>query len=217
MQALIKHTGIVIPLNRSDIDTDAMLPKQYLKKLEKVGYGDFLFDDERYLDVGDVDTLISSRRLNPDFLLNQTPYDQGTIILAQKNFGCGSSREHAVWALRDFGIRVIIAPSYGDIFYNNCFNNGLLPIIVESSTIDDLFALCGAKPQGLTIDVDVANCTFSCAGFISTFTLPESRQCSLLKGLDPIGQSLHYSDQIRAFERIHRARQPWLFNDYGLR
>lgn len=139
MEPFKAHSGLVIPFNRANVDTDAILPKQYLKMLGKTGYGDFLFDDERYLDSGDVDIPIAGRRLNPEFILNRAPFDRGTILLAGANFGCGSSREHAVWALRDYGVRVVLAPSFGDIFFNNCFNNGLLPVILSQSVIDDLF------------------------------------------------------------------------------
>src|SRR5690606_9402650 len=141
MQPLIEHEGVVIPLNRANIDTDMLLPKQYLKSLESFGFGDFLFDDERYLDPGEIDTPIESRRRNPACILNSSPYDQGSVVLAQANFGCGSSREHAVWALRDFGVRVVVAPSFGDIFRNNCFNNGVLPLQLEQAQIDALFAV----------------------------------------------------------------------------
>ena len=154
MEAFKAHTGLVIPFNRSNIDTDAIVPKQYLKMLEKTGFGEFLFDDERYLDPGDVEVPVSARRKNTDFVLNRSPYDQGSILLARANFGCGSSREHAVWALKNFGIRVVLASSFGDIFYNNCFNNGLLPVILDDAVIEELFSL--ADDSGaLTLTVDL--------------------------------------------------------------
>ncbi len=140
MQAFQSHTGKVLPFDRSNVDTDAILPKQYLKSISKFGYGDWLFDDLRYLDEGDVNTDTKTRRLNPDFVLNQSLYQNASILLARDNFGCGSSREHAVWAFRDYGIRALIAPSFADIFYNNCFTNGILPITLPAEDVDRLFA-----------------------------------------------------------------------------
>ncbi|WP_411360633.1 3-isopropylmalate dehydratase small subunit [Pseudidiomarina sp. YC-516-91] len=217
LKPLIEHTGIVIPLDRSDIDTDALLPKQYLKKLEKVGYGDFLFDDERFLNAGDVDTPLSEREENPDFVLNQEPYRNGSVVLAQKNFGCGSSREHAVWALRDFGVRVLLAPSYGEIFYNNCFNNGLLPIVLPQTEIDALFALeRAAGAAGLKVNVDIASRCIRVGDRELTFELAESRQQALMRGMDPIGETLEYAEKIREYERTNKQKYAWLFAEHGL-
>lgn len=217
LKPLIEHSGVVIPFDRSDIDTDALLPKQYLKKLEKVGYGDFLFDDERFLNAGDVDTPLSEREENPDFILNQAPYHDGSVVLAQKNFGCGSSREHAVWALRDFGVRVLLAPSYGEIFYNNCFNNGLLPIVLPQAEIDHLFALeRAAGAAGLEVHVDVAARCLRVGERKLPFDLPESRQQALLRGMDPIGETLEYAEKIREYERINKQKYAWLFAEHGL-
>ncbi|HLQ84795.1 MAG TPA: 3-isopropylmalate dehydratase small subunit, partial [Salinisphaeraceae bacterium] len=140
MQAFTTHEGIVAPLDRANVDTDAIIPKQYLKSIRRTGFGPFLFDEWRYLDPGDLDTAITSRRENPDFVLNDKRYREASILLARDNFGCGSSREHAVWALLDFGFRCVIAPSFADIFYNNCFKNGVLPIVLDTKTINQLFA-----------------------------------------------------------------------------
>ncbi|TGN40131.1 3-isopropylmalate dehydratase small subunit [Marinobacter confluentis] len=210
MQPFETHTGIVIPFNRSNIDTDAILPKQYLKMLEKTGYGPHLFDDERYLDPGDVDTPVADRRLNPECILNQTPYSQGSILLAQANFGCGSSREHAVWALRDFGIRALLAPSFGDIFFNNCFNNGLLPVILDQELIDELFERCGVEP-GFELTVDLQNCEIQGGGSTWPFVVEEGRRQNLLQGFDEIGLTLERSDAIRHYEAGRKIQEPWLF------
>ncbi|MEN0106219.1 MAG: 3-isopropylmalate dehydratase small subunit [Pseudomonas sp.] len=210
MQALIEHEGIVIPLNRANIDTDMLLPKQYLKSLESVGFGDFLMDDERYLDPGEVDTPIASRRPDPHCILNQAPYNQGSIVLAQANFGCGSSREHAVWALRDFGVRVIIAPSFGDIFRINCFNNGLLPLQLPQAAVDSLFDQV-AQQTGLTARVDVAQRLLETAQQRWSFDLEEGRRQSLLTGLDEIGETLRYAERISAYEQQRKKTEPWVF------
>jgi 3-isopropylmalate/(R)-2-methylmalate dehydratase small subunit len=210
MQPLIEHEGIVIPLNRANIDTDMLLPKQYLKSLESVGFGDFLMDDERYLDPGEVDTPIASRRPNPQCILNQPPYDKGSIVLAQANFGCGSSREHAVWALRDFGVKVVIAPSFGDIFRINCFNNGLLPLQLPQAVIDTLFAWAEQQP-GFTARVDVAQRLLATAQQQWAFDLEEGRRQSLLTGLDEIGETLRYAERISAYEVQRKRAEPWVF------
>lgn len=210
MQPLITHQGIIIPLNRANIDTDMLLPKQYLKSLEASGFGAFLFDDERYLDPGEIDTPLDKRRENPACILNQAPYRQGSVVLVQANFGCGSSREHAVWALRDFGVRVVIAPSFGDIFRNNCFNNGVLPLQLEQPAVDELFALAQAQP-GLQAEVDVERRLLSVAGGVWCFELDEGRRQRLLKGLDEVGESLCYAERISAYEARRRLSEPWLF------
>lgn len=210
MQPLIKHQGFIIPLNRANIDTDILLPKQYLKSLEATGFGGFLFDDERYLDPGEIDTPLDARRENPDFILNRPPYRQGTVVLAQANFGCGSSREHAVWALRDFGVRVVIAPSFGDIFRNNCFNNGVLPLELEQDVVDKLFVQAEAQ-SGLQAEVDVDRRLLSVGTGVWCFDLDEGRRQRLLNGLDEVGESLRYSSQISAYEEHRRLSEPWLF------
>jgi 3-isopropylmalate/(R)-2-methylmalate dehydratase small subunit len=210
MQPLIRHRGIVIPIERANVDTDMLLPKQYLKSLDAAGFGDFLFDDERWLDPGEIDTPIAQRRPNPDFVLNRPPYRDGSVVLAQANFGCGSSREHAVWALRDFGVRVLIAPSYGDIFRDNCFNNGLLAITLEQSVVDGLFEQVRTH-AALEAEVDVATATLSVAGVSWSFFLEEGRRRNLLNGLDQIGETLLLAERIRAYEARRRAAEPWVF------
>lgn len=210
MQPFIEHEGIVIPLNRANIDTDRLLPKQYLKSLESVGFGDFLMDDERYLDPGEVDTPLASRRPDPQCILNQAPYNKGSIVLAQANFGCGSSREHAVWALRDFGVKVIIAPSFGDIFRINCFNNGLLPLHLPQALIDTLFARSEQQP-GFTVRVDLAQRLLATAQQHWRFELEEGRRQNLLAGLDEIGETLRYADRVSAYEQQRKRAEQWVF------
>ncbi|WP_077530433.1 3-isopropylmalate dehydratase small subunit [Vreelandella utahensis] len=213
MQPFSTHTGVVIPFDRRNVDTDAILPKQYLKMLEKTGFGDFLFDDERYLDPGDVETPISGRRPNPAFILNQPPYDKGSILLARDNFGCGSSREHAVWGLVGFGIRVVIAPSFGEIFYNNCINNGLLPVILKLAAVEELFQCCREHP-GFELTVDLENQTLSHpARGEWPFHMEDGHRKALLEGLDEIGLTLERAEAIRAFEASRREREPWLFTE----
>jgi 3-isopropylmalate/(R)-2-methylmalate dehydratase small subunit len=210
MEPFKRHSGLVIPFNRANVDTDAIIPKQYLKMLGKTGYGDFLFDDERYLDPGDVETPIADRRPAPDFILNRTPYDRGTILLAGINFGCGSSREHAVWALRDYGIRVVLAPSFGDIFFNNCFNNGLLPIILGQDIIDRLFT-AASQPKGLYLDVDLKSCEITQENTALPFVVEPGRRENLLSGLDDIGRTLAHGDAILNYEARRRLLEPWIF------
>ena len=210
MQPLIEHEGIVIPLNRANIDTDMLLPKQYLKSLESHGFGGFLFDDERYLDPGEIDTPPDSRRENPAFILNREPYRHGSLVLAQANFGCGSSREHAVWALRDFGVRVVIAPSFGDIFRSNCFNNGMLPLILPQEDVDRLFAMSEARGE-LRARVDVAHRTLEAGDRRWVFELEEGRRQRLLKGLDDIGETLRHAERIKAYEAERLRLEPWVF------
>ncbi len=210
MEPLIQHEGVVVPLDRSNIDTDALLPKQYLKSLEARGFGGFLLDNERYLDPGELDTPLTTRRENPDCILNVPPYRHASVVLAQANFGCGSSREHAVWALRDFGVRVLLAPSFGDIFYNNCFGNGLLPIRLEQAVVDHLFAQCWHSP-GLRASVDVARRELVVGDTRLVFELDPGRQQNLLQGLDDIGQTLALAPAIRAYEAERKLSEPWVF------
>ncbi|EMP56970.1 isopropylmalate isomerase small subunit [Marinobacter santoriniensis NKSG1] len=210
MEAFKTHTGLVAPFDRSNVDTDAILPKQYLKMLEKTGFADFLFDDERYLDPGDVETPVSDRRPDPGFILNRAPYDRASILLARANFGCGSSREHAVWALKDFGVRVVIASSFGDIFFNNCFNNGLLPVILDESTIDELFELA-SDTDGLELTVDLEQCEIRSPKKTWHFVIESGRRENLLSGLDEIGRTLTFSESIQAYEAKRRTQEPWLF------
>ncbi len=206
MKAFTHESGLLVPFYRSNIDTDALLPKEYLKKINKIGFGQYLFDDERYL---------PDRTPNPDFVLNQPRYAGAKFLLAGHNFGCGSSREHAVWALDDYGIRAVIAPSFGDIFYSNCFKNGLLPALVSPSDADALFALSEALPpdEALPLTVDLAQQIIIAAGKRFPFQVDEFRRQALLQGLDDIGQTLRQAELIRAFEAKRLAAQPWLIND----
>lgn len=210
MEAFKTHTGLVVPFDRSNVDTDAILPKQYLKMLEKTGFADFLFDDERYLDPGDVDIPAFERRPDPGFILNRAPFHRASILLARTNFGCGSSREHAVWALKDFGVRVVIASSFGDIFFNNCFNNGLLPVILDESTIDELFELA-SDTDGLELTVDLEHCEIRASEKTWCFVVESGRRENLLSGLDEIGRTLTFSESIQAYEANRRTLEPWLF------
>ncbi len=209
MQAFTVHRGRVLPMDRSNVDTDAIIPKQFLKSIHRTGFGPFLFDDWRYLDPGTLDTPVDSRRLNPDFELNDSRFAGASILLARKNFGCGSSREHAVWALENYGFRCVIAPSFADIFFNNCFKNGVLPIVLEENNVDSLFAKCA---QGAELCVDLAAQTIVCPdGDTFSFEVDPGRKQRLLEGLDDIGLTLAKADRIKSFEESHRTAQPWLF------
>jgi 3-isopropylmalate/(R)-2-methylmalate dehydratase small subunit len=206
-------TGLVAPLDRPNVDTDAIIPKQFLKSIKRSGFGPNLFDEWRYLDHGEPGMDNSTRRLNPDFVLNQARYRGACILLGRENFGCGSSREHAVWALLDDGFRVVIAPSFADIFFNNCFKNGVLPIVLPAGTIDALFAATVSTP-GYTLTVDLQGQQISTPdqGVIG-FEIDAFRKDCLLQGLDDIGLTLQHADAIHAFERQRREDAPWLFDD----
>lgn len=211
MQKFTQHTGIVAPLDRPNVDTDAIIPKQFLKSIKRSGFGPNAFDDWRYLDEGGPDIDNASRRLNPDFILNQSPYDKATILLARENFGCGSSREHAVWALDDFGFRAVIAPSFADIFFNNSFKNGLLPIMLDTDVVDELFKKVAAN-KGLELSIDLAAQTVSCEGeAIASFEIDEFRKHCMLNGFDDIALTLQHADEIRAYEEKRKQTAPWLF------
>jgi 3-isopropylmalate/(R)-2-methylmalate dehydratase small subunit len=211
MQAFTRHTGIVAPLDRPNVDTDAIIPKQFLKSIKRSGFGPNAFDDWRYLDAGGPEIDNDSRRINPDFVLNQPPFDSATVLLARENFGCGSSREHAVWALDDFGFRAVIAPSFADIFYNNSFKNGLLPIVLRAEIVDDLFKRVAANP-GLAIAIDLELQTVSCQGeLIASFEIDEFRKHCMLNGLDDIGLTLQHADEIKSYEEKRKQTAPWLF------
>ncbi len=204
--------GLVAPLDRPNVDTDAIIPKQFLKSIKRSGFGPNLFDAWRYLDHGEPGMDNAKRPLNPDFVLNQPRYRGAQILLARENFGCGSSREHAPWALTDYGFRAIVAPSYADIFFNNSFKNGLLPVILPADVVERLFAEAAATP-GYRLSVDLAQqkvATPSGASF--GFDIDGFRKHSLLNGLDEIGLTLQQVDAIRTFESKHRAAQPWLFS-----
>jgi len=212
MKPFTKLNGLVVPLDRANVDTDAIIPKQFLKSIKRSGFGPNAFDEWRYLDHGEPGMDNSKRKLNPDFVLNQPRYQGGSILLARENFGCGSSREHAPWALEDYGFRSIIAPSYADIFYNNCFKNGMLPIVLSAETVDGLFTEVEANPgYQLTIDLDAQTVTTP-GGAVYAFDVDMSRKHNLLNGLDDIGLTMLQQDKIKAFEVKHKAAQPWLFN-----
>ncbi len=211
MQAFTQHTGIIAPLDRPNVDTDAIIPKQFLKSIKRSGFGPNAFDDWRYLDIGGPEIENDGRRINPDFILNQSPYDKATVLLARENFGCGSSREHAVWALDDFGFRAVMAPSFADIFYNNSFKNGLLPIVLDADIVDDLFKRV-ATNHGLEISIDLEAQTVSCQGEkIADFEIDDFRKHCMLNGLDDIALTLQHADEITTFEDNRKQTAPWLF------
>ena len=211
MEKFDKLTGIVAPLDRANVDTDAIIPKQFLKSIKRSGFGPNLFDEWRYLDHGEPGMDNSKRPLNPDFVLNQPRYQGARILLARENFGCGSSREHAPWALLDYGFRVIIAPSFADIFYNNCFKNGILPIVLDAGIVDELFREVEAN-EGYTLTVDLENQTITKPdGTTIPFEIDAFRKHRLLEGLDDIGLTLEHADEIRAYEERRRKEAPWLF------
>ena len=202
--------GIVAPLDRSNVDTDAIIPKQFLKSIYRTGYGPNLFDEWRYLDKGEPGMDPATRKINPDFVLNQPRYQGSTILLARKNFGCGSSREHAAWALTQYGYRVVIAPSFADIFYNNAFKNGLLPISLPEFVVDYLFDEIKAH-NGYQLSVDLVNRVVNEPnGKRHEFEVPEFRRYCLLNGLDDIGITLQHADEIKAFEQQRLNQKPWL-------
>lgn len=211
MKKFERFEGVVAPLDRANVDTDLIIPKQFLKSIKRTGFGVNLFDDLRYLDEGEPGQDCSQRPLNPDFVLNQPRYQNAEVLLARRNFGCGSSREHAPWALEDFGFKVVIAPSFADIFYNNAFKNGLLLITLSEDTIDRLFDEVEAK-EGYRLDVDLENQrVITHRGEILEFEVDEFRKHCLLEGLDDIGLTLKDEDAIRTFEEQHRQQRPWLF------
>ncbi len=210
MQKFTMHKGLVAPMDRENVDTDAIIPKQFLKSIRKTGFGPNLFDAWRYLDPGEPGQDPASRKPNPDFVLNQPRYQGASILLARKNFGCGSSREHAPWALDQYGFRAIIAPSYADIFFNNCFKNGLLPIVLGEAQVERLFDEVAAFP-GYTLTVDLERqVVVKPQGEELPFDVQPFRKHCLLGGLDDIGLTLLQSDKIRAFEAHRLAQKPWL-------
>ncbi|MFT4069785.1 3-isopropylmalate dehydratase small subunit [Paraburkholderia sp.] len=211
MDKFIVHTGVVAPLDRENVDTDAIIPKQFLKSIKRTGFGPNAFDEWRYLDHGEPGQDNSKRPLNPDFVLNQPRYQGASVLLARKNFGCGSSREHAPWALQQYGFRALIAPSFADIFYNNCFKNGVLPIVLTEQQVDHLFnetyAFNGFK---LTIDLEAQVVRTADGGTEYPFEVAAFRKYCLLNGFDDIGLTLRHADKIRQFEAERLAKQPWL-------
>ena len=211
MEKFTVHSGLVAPLDRANVDTDAIIPKQFLKSIKRTGFGPNAFDEWRYLDHGEPGQDNSKRPLNPDFVLNQPRYQGASVLLARKNFGCGSSREHAPWALEQYGFRAIIAPSFADIFYNNCFKNGVLPIVLTEQQVDHLFnetyAFNGFK---LTVDLEAQVVRTSDGSAEYPFEVAAFRKYCLLNGFDDIGLTLRHADKIRQFEAERIAKQPWL-------
>ncbi|HEY5632903.1 MAG TPA: 3-isopropylmalate dehydratase small subunit [Burkholderiaceae bacterium] len=211
MQEFTVHRGLVVALDRANVDTDAIIPKQFLKSVKRTGFGPNLFDEWRYLDRGEPGMDNTRRPLNPDFVLNKARFKGASILLARKNFGCGSSREHAPWALEDYGFRAIIAPSFADIFYNNCFKNGLLPIVLGEAQVDRLFHEVAAFP-GFELVVDLPAKTVSTVDRSQAypFEVDEFRRYCLINGLDEIGLTLRHADRIREYEAKRLQEQPWL-------
>ncbi|WP_432787184.1 3-isopropylmalate dehydratase small subunit [Oligella sp. MSHR50489EDL] len=215
MEAFTIHQGLVAPLDRANVDTDLIIPKQFLKSIKRTGFGPNLFDELRYLEHGEPGMDNSKRPLNPDFVLNQERYQGASILLARENFGCGSSREHAPWALMQYGFKAIIAPSYADIFFNNSFKNGLLPIILSEAEVDKLFNEVQANPgYQLSIDLEKQELT-SPSGDIYRFEIDHFRKYCLLNGFDDIGLTLREADKIKAYEEKRLAEKPWLAKVVG--
>ena len=212
MEKYEKFSGIVAPLDRANIDTDQIIPKQFLKSIKRTGFGPNLFDEWRYLDEGLPEQDCSARPLNKEFVLNQNRYQGSSVMVARKNFGCGSSREHAPWALTDFGFKAVIAPSFADIFFNNSFKNGLLPIVLSEEIVDELFQSV-FEAEGYSLEVDLANQVVNTPdGQSIPFDVDPFRKHCLLEGLDDIGITLADTDAIKAFESKHEAAAPWVFN-----
>ncbi len=210
MEKFTPFSGIVCPLDRANVDTDAIIPKQFLKSIKRSGFGPNLFDEWRYLDHGEPGMDNSKRQPNPDFVLNDPRYQGASILLARENFGCGSSREHAPWALADYGFRVIIAPGYADIFYNNCFKNSILPIVLDAEVVDGLFNKA-VGDNALHIDVDLEQQQLRIGDEVINFEVDPFRRHCLLEGLDDIGLTLQHVDAIDAYEERRRQQAPWLF------
>lgn len=212
MEKYVKFTGIVAPLDRANVDTDLIIPKQFLKSIKRTGFGPNLFDELRYLDEGQPGQDCSKRPLNPEFVLNKPRFKDAQVLLARRNFGCGSSREHAPWALTDFGFRTVIAPSFADIFFNNSFKNGLLPIVLEEEIVDQLFRAVESS-EGYSLTIDLANQQIiKPDGSAIAFEVDPFRKHCLLEGLDDIGLTLQDADVIRAYEAKRRQEAPWLFD-----
>ena len=212
MKAFTQLNGLACPIDRANIDTDAIIPKQFLKSIKRSGFGPYLFDEWRYTNHGEPGMDCSTRPLNADFILNQPRYKGAQIMLARENFGCGSSREHAPWAIEDYGFRVIIAPSFADIFFNNCYKNGMLPIVASHAMVDQLFKEC-FENVGYRLNVDLASQTVTLpSGESFGFEINATSKHNLLNGLDEIGLTLMHSDDIKKFEVKHQATQPWLFS-----
>ena len=212
MKAFTQHTGLVAPLDRANVDTDQIIPKQFLKSIKRTGFGPNLFDEWRYLDVGQPNQDNSKRPINKDFVLNFPRYQGASVLLARENFGCGSSREHAPWALDEYGFRTVIAPSFADIFFNNSFKNGLLPIKLDAAEVDELFRQCEAS-EGYRLKVDLVAQTITRPdGRSIAFDIDPFRKECLLNGWDDIGLTLRHADKIRAFEDRRRAEHPYYYS-----
>jgi 3-isopropylmalate/(R)-2-methylmalate dehydratase small subunit len=212
MKPFTMLTGVVAPLDRANVDTDQIIPKQFLKSIRRSGFGENLFDAWRFCDEGAMGRTPNERIIDREFVLNQARYQDASILLARENFGCGSSREHAVWALEEYGFRVIVAPSFADIFFNNCFKNGVLPIVLEAEVINELFREVDRSPgYALTVDLPGQRVRTS-DGRSFPFAIDAHRKHCLIHGLDDIGLTLEHAESIRAFETRHRAAQPWLFS-----
>jgi len=210
MKPFITYTGIVAPLDRANVDTDAIIPKQFLKSIKKTGFGPHLFDEWRYLDHGEPGMDITQRKKNPEFVLNQPRFEKATILIARENFGCGSSREHAPWAIEDYGFRAILAPSFADIFFSNCFKNGILPIILPAETIDDLFKAIN-KQEGYSLTIDLENqFVILPSNNKINFQVDAFRKHCLVNGLDDIGLTMQHSETIKAFEKNYYQKNSWL-------
>ena len=205
-------SGVVAKIDRDNIDTDQIIPTEYLKSIKKFGFEDYLFDGWRYLDEGKLGISKNDREQNPDFILNQTPYDKATILLTRDNFGCGSSREHAVWALRDFGIKIVIASSFGDIFYNNCFKNGVLPIKLDKNKIEDLFQKMSENSADLSVSLDSKK-IFQNENELYSFDVEENLLERIIYGLDDVDMTLKHKDKILAFEQTRMKNTPWIFSN----
>ena len=204
--------GVVASIDRDNIDTDQIIPTEYLKSIKKFGFEDYLFDGWRYLDEGKLGISKNDRKQNPDFILNQAPYDKATILLTRDNFGCGSSREHAVWALRDFGIKIVIASSFGDIFYNNCFKNGVLPIKLDKNKIEDLFQKMSDNSADLSVSLDSKK-IFQNENELYSFDVEENLLERIIYGLDDVDMTLKHQDKILAFEQTRMKNTPWIFSN----
>ena len=212
MKAFTQHKGVAAPMDRANVDTDLIIPKQFLKSIKRTGFGPNLFDELRYLDEGQPGQDCSNRPVNPEFPLNHPRYQGASVLLARKNFGCGSSREHAPWALDDYGFRAVIAPSFADIFFNNCFKNGLLPIVLEEEIVEQLFQEMYAE-EGYELVIDLEKqLVIKPNGETIAFEVDEFRKHCLLNGLDDIGLTLEDADDIRAYEARRREEAPWLFD-----
>jgi 3-isopropylmalate/(R)-2-methylmalate dehydratase small subunit len=211
MKAFTHLNGLVCPLDRANVDTDAIIPKQFLKSIKRSGFGPYLFDEWRYTDQGEPGMDCTNRPLRTDFVLNQSRYRGAEILLARDNFGCGSSREHAPWAIEDYGFRAIIAPSFADIFFSNCYKNGVLPIVLPVASVDKLFAESSAQ-EGYKLEIDLQSQTVKTpSGESFGFDITPHRKHCLMNGLDEIGLTLQHAEEIKAFEAKHRSAQPWLF------